>query len=125
MAILAVGDLIVDNLRRRGVVLARTSRPERRWLLDQDDLRMRIARGPWWDVGCLDGGSVVVPESLASRLRRANIDDLAQLVDTEEMDGGASTMRHLFEHMTSDQRSKRRSIRRTPPNKSLERTRGR
>ena len=99
MGKLKVGDLIEDNLGIKGVVVERALKPASTWLRAQDDRRVRTARGPWWDVLPLDGGCVLVPESLARRLRRATVDDVAALMDSDQTDDGAATLRYLFKNI--------------------------
>ena len=107
MAKLKVGDLIVDGYGHKGIVAERETKPPASWLRIQNDTRMRTARGPWWDVFPLDGGAVLVPESLARRLRRATVDDVATLLDSDDDDGSA-TLRHLFTNIRSGKRGSRR-----------------
>ena len=108
MAKLKVGDLIVDNHGQKGIVAERVRKPPRSWLRIQTDTRMRTARGPWWDVFPFDGGAVMVPESLARRLRRATVDDVSTLMDSDDTDGGAATLRHLFTNIRAGKRGTRR-----------------
>lgn len=98
---LAVGDLILDNLGREGVVLAPSHSPSPKWLADQDDLRTRSAAGPWWKVAPLDGGGVLVPEDLAVVIRRASVDDVVQLMNSDTSDNGAAILQHLFAELRS------------------------
>jgi hypothetical protein len=108
MAKLNVGDLIVDNHGRKGIVAERATKPPTSWLRAQTDTRMRTARGPWWDVFPLDEGAVLVPDSLARKLRRATVDDVAALLDSEDTDDGSATLRHLFANIRAGNRGSRR-----------------
>ena len=112
MGKLEVGDLIEDNLGRKGIVAERALKPAPGWLKAQDDRRMRTARGPWWNVFPLDGGGVLVPEPLARRLGRASIDDLAALLDADQSDDGTATLRHLFRNIR-DGSGRRRRLKRS------------
>jgi len=96
---LSPGDLIRDNLGRKGIVAEKARKPNSSWIRAQNDKRVRTARGPWWNVFPLGGGGVLVPESLARRLRRATVDDIAALLDSDGDDRGAAVLRHLFKHI--------------------------
>jgi hypothetical protein len=108
MAKLKVGDLIVDNHGRKGIVAERATKPPMSWLRAQTDTRMRSARGPWWDVFPLDDGAVLVPDSLARRLRRATVDDVVTLMDSDDTDDGSATLRHLFTNIRASNGGRRR-----------------
>jgi hypothetical protein len=99
MAAIAVGDLIRDNRGRKGIVLAASKRPARSWLALQTDARVRSARGRWWHAAVLDGGAVLVPEALARRIRRANVDDILELLSAEPAYKGEALLRHLLRTM--------------------------
>jgi len=79
---IAIGDLIIDNYGREGIVLARDKQPGPDWLAIQEDTRMpALASGTWWLVMPVDsGGGVSVPESLATFVRRATLEDAARVV---------------------------------------------
>lgn len=96
------GDLILDNYQREGIVLSRAQMPDKRWIQLQEDIRVRDSDGPWWNVLPLDGGGVLVPEDLASFVRRATVDDLLRVVESDATDGNA-TLIHLFNELRSKQ----------------------
>ena len=83
---LSVGDLILDNYGREGIDLSLQKAPDKKWLALQEDTRMAGLRaGPWWGVMPLtSGGFVNVPESLATFIRRATVDDAAGIVALRE-----------------------------------------
>ncbi len=96
MRALAVGDLVRDNLGRKGIVIERARKPDSKWLAAQDDRRMRGAVGPWWHVVPLDGGDALVPEDFAKRIRRATVDDVVKLMESDTTDSGRATLQFLF-----------------------------
>lgn len=102
MKTIAVGDLIRDNLGRQGIVIEPARKPDRKWLAIQDDQRMRSAGGPWWRVCPLDGGSTLVPEVLAKRIRRAHVDDIAKVMESDSTDNGRKTLLALFDTVRSN-----------------------
>lgn len=83
---LSVGDLILDNYGREGIVLSSQKPPDTKWLALQEDTRMTGLRAePWWGVMPLtSGGFVNVPESLATFVRRATVEDAAGVVALRE-----------------------------------------
>lgn len=103
MKSLATGDIIRDNLGRLGLVLEKARKPGAKWLAEQNDAQMRTASGPWWHVVPLDGGGVLVPEDLARHLRRATVDDVLKVINTDDNDGGQATLYHLFKSLQSAQ----------------------
>ena len=111
MSGLAVGDVIRDNLGREGIVLERARAPNVGWLAEQDDLRVRSAAGPWWNVVPFDGGGVLVPEDLVLVLRRATVDDVVRVMESDMTDDGRSTLLFLFSVLRSKQ-SRGRALRR-------------
>lgn len=104
---LKIGDLIEDNLGRKGIVAECALKPAPSWLKAQDDRRLRAARGPWWNVFPLDGGAVLVPESLARRLGRASVDDVAAMI-SDDPDGGVATLRRIFKNLGAESGRARR-----------------
>ena len=83
---ISIGDLIIDNYGREGIVLYPNKQPDAEWLSIQEDARMHsITSGKWWLAMPLQsGGGVNVPESLATVLRRATQEDATALVARHE-----------------------------------------
>ena len=81
-----MGDLILDNYGREGIILSPQKAPDKKWLALQEDTRMAgLGADPWWGVMPLtSGGFVNVPESLATFIRRATVDDAAGIVALRE-----------------------------------------
>ena len=78
---LSVGDLILYNYGRVGIILSPQKAPDKKWLaLLQEDTRMAgLGADAWWGVMPLSsGGFVNVPESLAT------VDDAAGIVALRE-----------------------------------------
>lgn len=97
MQTLSIGDLIVDNYGREGIVYSRERRPNAKWLANQDDVRVQNAEGPWWKVLPLDGGAVILPEDLGNFIRRATVDDLQKLVRAQQSEhAGTVVLTELF-----------------------------
>lgn len=84
-----VRDVIRDNHQREGIVIERDKRPTAAWIRDQKD--RRVASVPeeeiWWRVLPFDGGSVLVPDSLATWLRSATYDDVMKAVEGANQHG--------------------------------------
>jgi len=80
---LRVRDLISDNHTRVGIVIERAKRPTAAWIRDQKDQRVRNLTDEevWWRVLPLEGGSVLVPDSLATRIREANYADVMNAIE--------------------------------------------
>ena len=78
-----VRDVIIDNHEREGIVVERDKRPTDAWIRDQKDRRISSLSEDevWWRVFPFAGGSVLVPQSLAVRLRTANYDDVMKAID--------------------------------------------
>jgi hypothetical protein len=76
-------DLIIDNWDREGIVLKRVKRPAAGWLADQTDSRVRALPEDtvWWSVLDIRGGSVIVPEPLATFVREATLEDAMRAVE--------------------------------------------
>jgi hypothetical protein len=101
---ISIGDLIVDNLGREGLVYAKERRPGAKWLAEQDDVRIRQSAGPWWKVLPLDGGAVIVPSELGTFVRRANVDDLLHLMSSQQTEYAAmGTLVELFKQLRQQQ----------------------
>jgi len=83
---ISVGDLILDNYGREGIVWSSQNPPDKKWLALQEDTRMAGLRADaWWGVMPLaSGGFVNVPESLATFVRRASMEDAAGIVALRE-----------------------------------------
>ena len=73
-------DLITDNRGRLGIVLEKAKAPDAEWLKIQRDSRMQeVPAGTvWWHVLPLDGGGILVPESLAKFEREATSEDIME-----------------------------------------------
>jgi len=73
-------DLITDNRGRLGIVLEKAKQPDANWLNIQHDTRMQeVPVGTvWWHVLPLDGGGILVPESLAKFEREATSEDFME-----------------------------------------------
>lgn len=73
-------DLITDNRGRLGIVLEKAKAPDAEWLKIQKDSRMREVpvESVWWNVLPLDGGGILVPESLAKFEREATSEDFME-----------------------------------------------
>lgn len=67
------GDLIEDNHARQCIVIERAETPEKHWIDQQRDTRVRNlpANELWFKAYPLEGGSVHVPQSLCKRIRKA------------------------------------------------------
>ena len=115
MTNLAIGDVIIDNLGRAGIVFSVERRPTVEWINQQEDVRMSRAAGPWWNVLPLSGGAVIMPDDLGSFNRRANADDLLQLFDAQQTDhAGRATLLELMAQLRKA--SKKRSNNSLKPN---------
>lgn len=110
MRAIAIGDLIRDNLGRKGLVIERARTPGAKWLAAQEDPRMQSAAGSWWHVAPLDGGGVLVPEALAKRLHRATVDDVAKVVESDATENGKAILLHLFTALQSNMSSPRKQL---------------
>jgi hypothetical protein len=90
-------DLIIDNLDREGIVVARQKRPAAGWLADQTDSRVRAlpADTIWWSVLVIRGGSVIVAEPLAGFVREATVEDVMRAVEYAN-DHALRTLAFLF-----------------------------
>ncbi|AXQ27969.1 hypothetical protein D0B54_04440 [Solimonas sp. K1W22B-7] len=111
MKTFSIGDLIVDNLGREGICLCPEKRPNRQWLAEQEDARMSQATGPWWNVLPVAGGAVIVPEDLGAFLRRATIDDVFQLMESQQSKhAGQYTLDELFQRLRSERAQARPAI---------------
>lgn len=88
-------DLITDNRGRLGIVLEKVKAPDAEWLKIQKDSRMREVpvESVWWNVLPLDGGCILVPESLAKFEREATTEDLK-----EAYTNGGTTEFQTFQH---------------------------
>jgi len=94
---LSIGDLIVDNFGREGIVYSKERRPSAKWLAEQEDSRVQQSAGPWWKVLPLNGGAVIVPTELGTFVRRATIDDLLRVVEVQQTEhAGTVTLVELF-----------------------------
>lgn len=73
-------DLITDHRGRLGIVLEKAKSPDAEWLKIQSDGSMqKVPVGTvWWNVLPLDGGVVLVPESLAKFEREATTEDIME-----------------------------------------------
>ena len=82
MPTIAIGDVVLDNHGRTGIVLRVDPRPSNGWLREQQDERMRSIRPDevWFAVMPLGGGLILCPETLLERLRRPTEDDLLAAV---------------------------------------------
>jgi hypothetical protein len=80
---LNVRDLIYDNHQREGIVIELINRPSAAWILDQNDKRIEgLPEGElWWRVFPIAGGSVIVPGSLATRIREATYEDVMKAIE--------------------------------------------
>jgi hypothetical protein len=78
---LKIGDLIIDNRDREGIVVSECEPPDAAWLKQQRDRRV-LALGicKWWKVLPSTGGAVRVPEPLAKYLRPATLEDAQRYV---------------------------------------------
>jgi hypothetical protein len=81
---LRVRDFISDNHMRVGIVVERVERPTTAWIRDQKDQRVRDLSDDeaWWRVLPLEGGSVLVPDSLATRMREATYGDVMKAIES-------------------------------------------
>ncbi|WP_172204464.1 hypothetical protein [Niveibacterium sp. COAC-50] len=101
MKSLSIGDLIVDNFGREGIVYSKERRPSAKWLAEQEDSRVKQSPGPWWRVLPLDGGAAIVPAELGTFVRRASIDDLLKLVLAQQSEhAGTVTLLELFKALS-------------------------
>lgn len=101
---LSIGDLIVDNFGREGIVYSKERRPSVKWLAEQEDVRVQQSAGPWWKVLPLDGGAVIVPAELGTFLRRANVDDLLKVMGSQQTEhAGTVTLVELFKQLSPKQ----------------------
>lgn len=105
MQSLSIGDLIVDNFGREGLVFARERRPSAKWLAEQEDVRVRRSKGPWWKVLTLDGGAVILPAELGTFLHRATVDDLLKVMSAQQTEYAATaTLVELFKQLSAGKR---------------------
>ena len=102
LGVIAVRDVVEDNHGRVGVVVCEEPYPGRAWIREQQDERVRaMGRDErWLGVLPLRGGMVIVPESLATRLREATADDIRAAVDGGNMHA-ARTLAELFPVVTA------------------------
>ncbi len=104
MRSISIGDLIVDNYGREGLVYSKERRPSAKWIAEQEDVRVHESAGPWWKVLPLNGGAVIVPAELGTFLRRATVDDLLKVMSTQQTEhAGTVTLLELFKQLSSEQ----------------------
>ena len=90
-----LGDVVLDNYGREGIVVREEPSPPQGWLMSQADERLhRLGHSERW-LGILPftGGLVLSPESLTERLRAAQREDLLRAVETANSHG----VRYLVE----------------------------
>lgn len=110
MKTLSVGDLIIDNIGRVGLVYSKERPPSAKWLAEQEDVRIQHSTGPWWKVLPLDGGAIIVPAELATFLRRASVDDLLALARCQQNEhAGTATLVELFERLSAQRQPRGKS----------------
>lgn len=90
-----LGDVVVDNHGREGIVIREDPTPGPRWLADQEDERMRaVSPGArWLAILPLTGGLTLCPESLLQRVRNANESDILNAAEAANEPG----VRYLVE----------------------------
>src|SRR3954468_15639973 len=90
-------DLIIDNWDREGIVHQQVKRPAKGWLADQSDSRVQAmpADTIWWSVLDIRGGSVIVPEPLATFVREATVEDVMRAAEYAN-DYALRTLAFLF-----------------------------
>ena len=104
MPTLSIGDVIIDNYGRECLVYAEDDRPGTKWISEQEDVRVQQAIGPWWRAMPLVGGAVIVPDDLGIFSRRATIDDLTMLMESQQThQAGTATLVDLFQRLRSVQ----------------------
>lgn len=104
MLILSVGDVISDNYGRECLVYSKDRPPSAKWISEQDDVRVQQATGPWWRAMPLDGGAVTVPDDLGTFARRATVDDLIRLMESQKTEhAGSAILSELFQRLRSRQ----------------------
>jgi hypothetical protein len=102
MPSLSIGDLIADNFGRECIVYSKERRPSAKWLAEQEDARVQQAAGPWWKALPLDGGAVIVPDELGIVVRRATVDDVLRLMESQQTEYAANaTLVELFNRLCS------------------------
>lgn len=98
---LNVRDLIIDNNDREGIVVERVRKPSMKWIRDQADARVReVGATTWWHVLPMSGGSVIVPESLARRVRTATTEDVMRAIEHANF-AAIRTLASLFPELTT------------------------
>lgn len=86
-------DLVIDNHGRTGIVVERTRKPSRKWIMEQIDTSVRgVGECAWWKVMPLSGGLVIVPEPEAKYQREATTDDALEAV----AGGNAAALRRRY-----------------------------
>ncbi len=76
------GDLITDSCNRRAIVGGQAGKPDKRWLMQQADVRLRhIPKGaPWFRCYYLTGGCRIQPAALCTLHREAREDERARVL---------------------------------------------
>ena len=84
-----IGDVVTTNYGERGVVTEEKPQPDAAWIAEQEDERVRqLGKSErWLGVLLFDGGFVLVPESLALRMWRADRDEFMQLLSNVGVHG--------------------------------------
>lgn len=101
---LSAGDVIVDNHGRECLVYSKDRRPSAKWISEQEDVRVQQAAGPRWRAVPLDGGAVIVPDDLGVFARRATVDDLTRLMESQQTKhAGTTILVDLFQRLHSRQ----------------------
>ncbi len=75
------GDIVQDNHGRIGIVISEAEQPDHSWIALQTDQRVRkVSDSRWWEILILNGGAALIPEELATPIRRGTIKDAHKLV---------------------------------------------
>ena len=97
---ISIGDLITDNFGRECLVFSKERRPGAQWLAEQADSRVQKAVGPWWKAFPLTGGAVIVADELGEVVRRATVDELLELIESQSSEAaGHAMLIDLFQQM--------------------------
>jgi hypothetical protein len=98
--VIHLGAVVRDSMGREGIVLSKEPEPPPDWLEDQANAEDIKALGPriqWWGVMPFDGGYLLLPGPMLTRLRDASFDDFLRAVDHAGTEGRLSLAK-VFPH---------------------------
>lgn len=107
-----MGAVVRDSMLREGIVLSKEAAPPPDWLEEQVNAEDIKALGPniqWWGVMPFDGGYLLLPAPMLTRLRDASFEDFLRAVDHAGLEGRlglAKVFPHYVDHVLKLRREK-------------------